>query len=192
MKLKDKIKKSMDERPVVVWIPRPEVLLLPNIPKPLHGVAPRAVLGSKWWNEVRQAAYESTDYHCIACGVHKTRARGRQWMEAHEVYRTDYIIGRLYFIEAIPLCNYCHSFIHSGRLQALLDRNQITQQRYVAVIQHGERVLAKAGLVKPKQYDGPMAEWGKWRLVVGRRMFRPKFKSLEEWVKHFNVEVEDE
>jgi hypothetical protein len=111
-------------------------------------------------------------------------------MEAHEIYRTDYAIGRLYYLEAVPLCQFCHAFIHSGRLQALLDRNQITQQRYVAVIQHGERVLANAGLVKPKQYDGPIAEWGKWRLVVGRRMFKPKFKSLEEWVKHFSIEEE--
>jgi len=190
MKLTDKIKKSMDERPVKVWIPRPELLLLPNIPKPLHGIAPRVVMGSKWWNAVRQAAYESTDHHCLACMVHKTRARGRSWMEAHEVYRTDYRLGRLYFIEAVPLCNFCHSFIHSGRLQALLEKNQITQQRYVAILQHGERVLAKAGLVKPKQYDGPIAEWGKWRLVVERRMFKPKYKSLEEWMKHFNVEEE--
>jgi len=191
MKLTDKIKKSIQERPVVVWKPRPEVLLLPNIPKPLHGVAPRVVMGSKWWNEIRQAAYESTDHHCVACMVHKTKARGRQWMEAHEVYRTDYKLGRLYFIEAIPLCNFCHSYIHSGRLQALLEKNQITQQRYVAIIQHGERVLANAGLMKPKQYDGPIAEWGKWRLVVGGRMFRPKFKSLEEWMGHFNMESEE-
>ena len=112
-------------------------------------------------------------------------------MEAHEVYRTDYIIGRLYFIEAIPLCNYCHSFIHSGRLQALLDKRQITQSRFSMVIQHGERVLSRSGLVRPPPYEGPMAEWSTWRLVIGRKMYKPKFRSMEDWMKHYDKELDD-
>jgi hypothetical protein len=191
MKLLDKIKKSLDERPVLAWKLRPEVLLLPQIPKPLHGIAPRVVLGNKWWDQTRQEAYKSTDYHCVACGVHKTEARGPKWLEAHEVYRTDYIIGRLYFIEAVPLCHFCHNSIHQGRLQALLDKHQITQRKFTSIIQHGERVLAGAGLVKPPPYEGRMAEWGSWRLVINRRMYKPKFKCMEDWARHFNVDLEE-
>lgn len=173
------------------WTPRPEILLLPNIPKPLHGLAPRVILGDKWWNETRHAAYKSTDYHCIACGVHKLLARGPKWLEGHEVYRTDYVHGRMVYVEAVPLCNFCHNFIHSGRLQALLDKHKITQQRYTSIIQHGERILARAGLCKPRPYEGKVAEWSKWRLVLNRRMYKPRFRSLEDWAKHFNVTLED-
>ena len=170
---------------------RPEILLLPQIPKPMHGLAPRVILGDRWWNEVRRAAYKSTEFHCVACGIHKSRAKGPKWLEGHEVYRTDYVYGRMVYVEAVPLCNFCHNSIHTGRLQALLDRHKITQQRFVAIVQHGERVLSLAGLEKPKPYNGPVAEWSRWRLVLNRKMYKPRFKSLEAWAKHFGQELED-
>lgn len=182
---KSKLKKSLEDRPKPDWEARPEVLMLPQIPKPLHGMAPRVILGGKWWNETRYAAYETTDNHCIACKVYKTRARGPKWMEAHEIYRTDYKVGRLYYIEAVPLCHFCHNYIHQGRLQSLLDKHKISLQRFVAIIQHGDRVLAKAGLVKPPEYTGPFVEWSKWRLVLNGKMYGSKFKSFEHWQYYY-------
>lgn len=175
----------MAERNELTFELRPEVLLLPQIPKPLHGVAPRAVLGSKWWDKTRYAAYATTKNHCIACGVHKSAAKGPKWMEAHEIYRTDYKVGRTYYIEAVPLCHYCHNFIHTGRLEHLLEKGQITHRKFTSVIQHGERLLGKAGLVKPDPYEGPFVEWSKWRLVLFGKMYGPKHKSLEAWKKFY-------
>ncbi len=189
MSFKDSLTKSLEDRPVVEWKRAPEVLLLPQIPKPLHGVAPRVVLGSTWWNKIRQETYKSTNLHCIACGVHKTRAKGPKHLEAHEIYRTVYEVFRLYFVRVVPLCNFCHSYIHCGRLQALLDQNKITQRKFVSVIQHGDRVLANAGLVKTQIVEESFEkDWGKWRLVLGRKMYKPKFRSFEEWKTHFGRE----
>lgn len=36
---------------------KPEILCQPNVPTPLHGMAPRVVFGESWWNMKRQAAY---------------------------------------------------------------------------------------------------------------------------------------
>lgn len=59
----------------------PSILLHGNIPKPMHGTAPRVVLGQAWWNKERQAAYASTNYCCEACGVSKWEAQYHQWLE---------------------------------------------------------------------------------------------------------------
>lgn len=187
--LKNRIS-TLKDRPQVIT--RPELLLLPQIPKPLHGVAPRVVLGRKWWDKTRQESYRKAWFHCLGCGVHKHEAKLHKWLEAHEVYDTNYTIGRMYYLETVPLCHLCHNYIHQGRLQALLDKRQITQSRFSMVIQHGERVLSRSGLVRPKPYEGPMAEWSTWRLVVGRKMYKPLFKSMEDWMKHYDSLVEEE
>jgi len=145
---------------------RPSLLLCPNIPKPLHGVAPRELLGSKWWNETRQAAYVSTAYHCSACGVWKS----------------------------VPLCHYCHNFIHDGRMRALIQQRKFKFAKYTAVIQHGNAVLKRVGLEKVPYakreeaivelaLNGRLAEWPTWRLVLFGKKYKPKFKTEEQWRK---------
>ncbi len=43
-------------------------------------------MGQTKWNKIRQDVYRSTDYHCIACGVHKSEAKWPDRLEAHECY----------------------------------------------------------------------------------------------------------
>lgn len=150
-----------------LWRRRPEILLLPPIPEPMHGMAPRVVLGPRWWNATRLAAYKSTNYHCLACGIFKTDARGRRWLEGHEVYEIDYLLGRMVYVETVPLCHYCHNFCHPSRMRALLEANGMTHAKYAAIVQHGEAVLRAANLNKP-DYSNPTtnADPEDWRLVV--------------------------
>jgi len=161
----------------------------------MHGMAPRVVLGARWWDETRKAAYKSTGYHCVACGVHKRDAEGRQWLEGHEAYRVDYTKLRMKYLECVPLCHYCHNYLHRGRLDALLESGEVHQAKYVAIIQHGDRVLREAGLEPKRPHESLVInqdEWGRWRLVVGRRRFKPLFSSYEEWLEHHEKEKEAE
>lgn len=186
-----KLKELMNgivDRPVAV---NPSILLHPQIPKPMHGMAPRNVLGRVWWETERQAAYASTNYHCEACGVPKWEAKYHQWLEAHEVYDINYLTGRMTYLRSSPLCHYCHNYIHSGRLQWLFETQRINHQKYAAIIQHGDRVLANAGLKKPKPYTGPFAEWTSWRLVINGKQYPGKFKSMEDWLEQ-NSYLEEE
>jgi hypothetical protein len=163
------------------WKCRPQVLLCANTAKPMHGVVPRVILGKEWWDREREAAYQSTNYHCVACGVHKNQAKEHRWLEGHEVYRVDYLKGRQTYIETVPLCYYCHSFIHSGRLRALLDKDEIEQEKYDAIISHGNLVLKEAGLKRMPLYTGKIAPWEKWRLVLFGVEYPPLFPNYEAW-----------
>lgn len=190
-RVRDKLKGLMNEivdRPVVV---NPSILLHPQIPKPMHGMAPRTVLGQAWWNREREAAYQSTNYHCEACGVSKWEAKYKQWLEAHEVYQIDYLKGRMVYERASPLCHYCHNYIHAGRLQWLFETRRINHQKYASIIQHGDAVLKQAGLKRPKPYEGPTAGWTQWRLVINGKEYAGKFKSMEDWLEKQGQSTEE-
>jgi len=181
--LADRLREALKNRQPAVWKQRPEILLCPQIPKPMHSVAPRLILGSVWWNETRQAAYRSTDYHCVACGVHKTCAKGPKWLEGHELYRIDYAVGRMVYLETVPLCHYCHNYIHAGRLEALLDADKITDEKYEAILSHGDAVLKAAKERRPLVYNGFVAVWKRWRLVINGKEYPPVYRDYEAWLK---------
>src|SRR6267142_5141081 len=133
MTLADNLRAMYDRLP---WKLRPEILLSANTVQPLHGVVPRLIPGQEWWNRTRQEAYLSTDYHCVACGVSKWEAKEHKWLEGHEVYKTNYRRGRMIYVETVPLCHYCHNFIHNGRLETLCNRGKVSKTKYDAVMEH--------------------------------------------------------
>lgn len=183
LKVTSKLKSLMTEivdRPVNA---NPSILLHPQIPKPMHGMAPRVVLGQAWWDKERQAAYASTNFHCEACGVPKWEAKYHQWLEGHEIYEIDYKKGTMTYKRACPLCHYCHNYIHSGRLQWLFDTQRINHHKYASILIHGDAVLAAAGLRKPIPYDGPIAPWSAWRLIINGKQYKGKFKNYEDWLE---------
>ena len=167
-------------------------------------MAPRVILGQTWWNETRFEAFRKTGQHCIACGVHATKAHSLQRLEGHEVYDIDYGKGTAVYVRTVPLCHFCHCFIHDGRLKSLLRNRVITQSRYVAIIQHGNKVLAEAGLQRmthEQRVDfemsllrrGLIKSWGDWRLIVFGKSYKGKFKTYRDWEKfHAHVEQSEE
>jgi hypothetical protein len=174
-------------RDLVAFKTRPEVLLQPNVPKPLHGVAPRVIFGKEWWDRTRREAYASTGQRCLVCGVHKNSALFHRWLEGHEVYRIDYRKGLAVYVETVPLCHACHCFIHDGRLKALLEKGEVSLDKYRTVMAHGRSVLRAAGLNKrplPNLRPGLIAPWGKWRMVVGGKKHKPIYKDFNAWAKH--------
>lgn len=184
MSLSDRLRKAQVSMPPP-YRARPRLLLLPRVPKPLHGVAPRVVLGSKWWDETRRAAYASTGYRCAACGVGKQQATWCRWLEGHEIYDLDYLLGRAVYVETVPLCHACHNYIHAGRMLALLEKGEMRQEKYDCILAYGDRVLHEVGLVRPAPYEGPFADWGDWRMIIDGRKYPPKYKTFEAWLKEF-------
>ena len=182
---------------------KPELLQHPNIPKMLHGLAPRVIKGQDWWNKTRQEAYASTDYHCLACGVHKTQANYHQWLEAHEDYTIDYKKGEMKINKIIPLCHSCHNFIHSGRLSVSGNIEKI-----IDIVEHGLTILEANDLkafpytlhlakelkinhkCKPCDY-GIKSEkdicqnWNEWKLIFEGKEYYSKFNNFDDWKRFY-------
>jgi len=182
---------------------RPGLLTHPNIPKPLHGMNPRTVLGSGWWNAARKVVYRENNFCCWACGNHKARAPLKR-LEAHETYDIDYARGTAVFVEVVALCHFCHQFIHSGRLRILMMKGDVDPQKVVKVATHGYGILSQAGLEPSiwtrmnleKDYTpsyeflhGPFAEWSTWRLVIGDKEYPPKWKTEVEYQAHYGKQT---
>ncbi len=179
---------------------RPHLLSAPNIPKPLHGLNPRTIMGKPAWDEERQKVYASTDYHCAACGVHKSQAKLHKWLEAHEIFDIDYRRGTATLIEIVPLCHFCHAFIHSGLLRVRARKKKVSAQHVRDVMIHGCEVLRQCngeifqGTAELAYLVGVntshlseispprnIADWSKWKMVWGENEYRGKYKSMRDW-----------
>ena len=179
---------------------KPEILQHPNIPKPLHGLAPRVILGQEWWDITRQEAYASTDYHCMSCGVHKTEAKYHQWLEAHEDYNIDYEQGIMKINKIIPLCHSCHNFIHSGRLiitaepykiidilkhgLTILEDNNLKARYYT--LDYAEDYFIKHNCKPIDEVISGVADWDKWKLILEGVEYFSKFKDYQDWLNYYN------
>lgn len=108
--------KDYDVKYVLQWM-APEntgvpIITMPNIPKALHGVAPRTLLGNATWNRMRKACYYHAGFRCEVCGYEPEKGG----LHAHELYETNWVLGEARFVRCVALCRKCHLFgIHTGR-----------------------------------------------------------------------------
>lgn len=182
---------------------KPEILCHQNIPKPLHGISPRTIMGKEAWDIERQKIYLSTGYKCAACGVHKSQAKKHQWLEAHEYYKIDYAKGTCEIIAIYPLCHYCHSFIHSGRLKMIMGKEK-TKEEVKEILEHGLKILSENKLdcffptivfamdlgcetfgVDSYCIGNSGIEWNKWRLIYNGKEYKSKFNSFFELREYY-------
>lgn len=78
--------KEFDVEFITKWEPpkgddlRP-LIAMPNLPRPLHGQAPRTLLGRKTWDAMRKACYAQADDTCEICGNKPENLRARHCLE---------------------------------------------------------------------------------------------------------------
>lgn len=176
---------------------RNDILLCPTIVKPLYGVAPRAIMGEENWNKTRTKSYADNKFHCLSCGVHKSKAKFFKHLEAHELYEIDYVEKKYVLKEIVPLCHACHSFIHSTRTKAMLDCGKMTLEKYNIIMQHGKDVLLEVGLNKedivlPKEhYPEIHGGWGLWYLEYEGTKHFSMYKNEEECDEFYRKKNEE-
>ena len=184
---------------------RPNILSMPNIPKPLHGLNPRSIMGARWWNDERSKVYSSTNFTCAACGVHKIDAKKHKWLEAHEIFDIDYKKQTATMVGIVPLCHFCHAFIHSGLTRIRARRKLICANDVRDIMSHGCEVLRRgkcdifAGThdlcrlvgvdtsgIAVSSIKDIGANWGGWRMIWNGVEYDARFKSMREWQRFYS------
>lgn len=186
----------------------PWLLLHPNIPKPLHGLAPRAILGDSWWREQKEKARRKSDNCCQACGVSPRQAKYHQWLETHECY-SIYANGKVEFKTCVSLCHSCHNFIHDGRMQMMVKSGEFSEEKYFDILDHGNKILSDwwgqnvkvkdkfNGVVHPKfinkansknsllKWEYSDCEWDDYHLILYSQRYESKFENYRHWLEHY-------
>ena len=162
---------------------RPEILLHPNVPKPLHHVNPRSILGKEWWDIQRQKAYKKNNYCCWACGIHKSEAKYHQWLEAHEHYDINYETGCVKLKEIVALCHSCHNSIHDGRMAMLLRRGEITNEKYINILNHKIDLFIKYEIYEKSEEITKSAKWKDWHLFLNGEKYYTPYEDINDWEK---------
>lgn len=163
----------------------PEILCHPNIPKPLHGVAPRVIAGAEWWDQNRRKAYAEAGYCCEACGVPKEEAKYHQWLEAHEYYVYDYQAGTVTFDHLVALCHSCHNFIHNGRMAMMVEQGKMEEEKYNDIMEHGLKIIKDNGLTakySTRHSQTFRKAWGDIKMVFEGKEYGPSSDNMQQWL----------
>lgn len=119
------------------------LITMPNVPRPLHRLNPRNIMGQSTWNHVRKRCYFNAGYKCEVCGIDFAEIKPRY--AAHELYSYDYMAGTGKFERCIAICQICHNAIHSGRLITMYKSgDQLYPKAYVLkVVEHCFSLVSK-------------------------------------------------
>ena len=186
------------------------ILQQPNVPKPLHSLAPRVIETAHWWNKQRDAMLERQDYTCKCCD---TKVDHRSKLDLHEEYTINYEEGYSNVTGMIGLCKDCHAFIHNGLLfkmaqegtrsfdntdrifrrgfallrQEELEPNHAAGIHYIALLDYfgkpvNQVLRDKANELTVKQNKSIIQQnWSAWHLRWNGNKYYSLFSSQRDW-----------
>ena len=194
MGLSKAIMKQYDVKLVDGWLPpegddlRP-LIAMPNIPRPLHGVNPRTILGASTWNHMRKFCYNKAEDTCEICGAKPENLRHRH---GHEVYEINYAKGTAKFNRVYCVCSLCHlGCIHTGRALTLWKKdNPLYPTEFL--LQGAEHAFK---IINEYNKDNPGADLRAYSTFLDYLKHEELKGPMEELIKKYNIkfytEVED-
>lgn len=149
--------KEFDIKTVFAWTAPKEdgapIITMPNVPAPLHGCAPRTLLGNSTWDHMRKYCYYNANYKSQISGEDLDGTTNDKRCNAHELYSYDYAHGKAYFERAVCISPLEHNFIHSGRMLTMYKRgNPLMSKNYLLkVVENGFKTIHDWNKAHPKK-----------------------------------------
>ena len=125
------------------------LLTMPNLPKPMHTVAPRNIIGPTAWDKMRRLCYYKAGYKSEISGEDGSTPGS---LHGHEGYTIDYANGTSTFVRAFAITPLEHVyFIHSGRMLTLFKRGNplYSKAKVLEGVEHGFRLIHDWNVAHP-------------------------------------------
>lgn len=146
-----------------------KILAQSPLPKVIHGINPRNIMGDKAWNKIKKEKQTVANHHCMICNEYVPHIPGN-YLECHEVYDVD-ISNHIYeLVDIVCICRKCHEYIHFGRLQMLLKEGKITYEYYQEIMDRGDNILSQYNL-KKEIFDIKEINNTEWRLKYNGKFY---------------------
>ena len=154
----------------------------PNLPKPLHGCAPRVYMGAITWDKMRKRTYYLAKYKCQICGADCSDPGS---MDAHELYTIDYTQGTSTFNKVVGICKKCHNFYHSGRLITLCKKHIpfYSPDAVLTIAEHGFKLIHDWNEANPK--EPKLKAYSTFIEYLKHKELSPK---MEELIEKYDIE----
>ncbi len=115
------------------------LLTMPNIPRPLHELNPRLLVGKDGWNSLRLSCFKKARYLCEVCGKKLTTKTA----QPHELYSYSYTSCTASFQRCVCLCHDCHRAIHSGHTISDYKRGAISKEKLLGIIEKSFKTISE-------------------------------------------------
>lgn len=79
----------------------------------------RSAVSTEQWDILRRDCYEKANNQCEICGSTGKKQGYRHNVEAHEVWKYDFVNNKQILVRLISLCPRCHMAKHIGRAFAI-------------------------------------------------------------------------
>ena len=149
-----------------------EILTQTVLPKSIHGISPRKIMGDAEWNKIKKEKQKIANHHCMCCGEYVSHKPG-DYLECHEIYNINIEKKECELKDVVCICHKCHEYIHLGRLQMLLKEGKITHEYYLEIFNRGNNLLKSFGL---KKNNLPVDEINNpdWVLIYNNKRYNNK------------------
>lgn len=185
------------------------LLTMPNVPRPLHALNPRSLMGKEEWDKQRAECYEKANGKCEICGYQCEK------LQAHELYSYNYESCAGVYKRLIALCDKCHRSIHSGRLVTMTKEGNVPVYYFFQIVEHTFSLISeynKKNNTELRLYDSFLqaiknpdladkmkmlikkynikfyepiklkkSDWPKWKLIWNTQIIQSPYASPSEW-----------
>ena len=140
---------------------KPEILLQ-ELPKPLHTITPRFILGGKEWRKLKNIAAAQNNFCCWGCGVNINETQTFKRLEGAPVFVVEEKYKIVYHRDVAALCYKCNSFLNISKVKSMEAQGLYEKGFSEEIVLHGSalvNVLEKIENINVMNSQNDFANW---------------------------------